>query len=170
MGYPTVAYPPWPSLDPAPDVLEDEAEYVQTAVAVLRDIFDEYHDIHQPERDALSYAKRHTYRAAHVLAEQTEGETPTVADLLDATDAFDRSRDLADERGVTDAEIPAAAVAYAEYANTVWRHDWAEDNVEMTPDAFIFIHDSVHELAEAHPDHQPPQTLAEIQAEEDTDE
>lgn len=146
MTLPTTAYPPWPSLDPDP--AEFDSEFVTTAVAAAYDLFDWYHDIHEPERGMVGIMKRQTaYAAAAIVDAADDGEQPTWGDV--ASVDGERAVELAEERGVADEPIEARAVALGMYGEVVAGLDWAADEADLDPNVLCFVHDGALTLEKA---------------------
>lgn len=144
MSYPTYAYPEWSTVDPK--IRKKEVpEFVETAANGVRDLFDQYHDIHRPERDALVYSKSSAVYMALAITEYADEFTVGEVAAIDAEEV----REMAEERGVADDELSPQDVAYAVYANRVAGHSWGEDRTDLEPGAFIFLHDGMRELEQA---------------------
>lgn len=142
MSYPTVGYPEWTSLSPKVHDA-DVPEFVQQVSRSTRDLFDENHDVHRPERDAIGYCKRRAVYAA--VAIEAEADSMQILDVVEAI-GVDTTRLVENDLGGE--VVEPVDVALAAYAEIVWRRDWAEKRTDLDPQSFIFLHDHGQDFEE----------------------
>jgi hypothetical protein len=133
-------YPDWGMISPHGD---EWVDYVQTTNWALKDVFNDYKEVHQPELDAPKYLKRRGIEAARTIAEETEENTVgEVADLCGFMD-------LADERDVAEVEVTPQVLAVLTYADVVHSLDWAvsELGAEWDTETAVLVYDSLRDLA-----------------------
>jgi len=128
----------------------DAPKFVVTTSRATKDLFDEFVERHQPERDMLPLTKASAVYTAIAITDafDTEGgEYPTIGDVASLEN--ESVVELAEKRGVADDNVKPVDIALAAYANWVRSFEWGAEKSTLSDDAFVFLHDGLRTFKDA---------------------